>query len=319
MLPSSQSTRESTRTQDSGIQTSQEPLFIHPEAFRPNSYFVGRKEELKALHSVLQDPKRRAEGTSTALVRCQTGGGKTHLARQYVFKHRLEFPGGVFWLRASSADELEDEFCTIARTVAYPDLAVAYPDDVQDHTKVVDRVRKWFNSFDNWLIVLDAILFDPGMEKFVPDKTNTSMILTSTSPSVTGNHHFNNPKLLELPPMPTHHARELLLLEMEKNKPWAQADLEMAEELVLLLDKLPLIIHLTAQSLKQSSEPLSAFLKRYKSKPVIQRKIQPYEDVLHQLYARGASAARNVLFVLAFLKDHVPVEMLAMGESRTSR
>lgn len=314
MLLPSHSMRESTRTQDSGNQTSQEPLFVHPEAFRPNSYFVGRQEELEHLHGVLQDPRRRAEGTSTALVRCQTGGGKSHLSRQYVFRHRLEYPGGVFWLRANTADELEDEFCTIARTVAAKDLAITYPDDAQDHTKIVDRVRKWFNSFDNWLIILDAILFDPGMERFVPDRINTSMILTSTSPSVTGNHHFNNPKLLEVPLLPTHEARELLLLEMEKPKPWSQVDLDKAQELVLLLDKLPLIIHMTAQSLKQSLEPLSAFLKRYKSKPVIQRKIQPYEDVLDQLKARGAFAALNVLYVLAFFKDHVPVEMLAMGE-----
>lgn len=307
---------ESSITQESQSPIPHDPLFIHPEAFRPNSYFVGREDELRDLHAILQDRRRRSEGSSTVLIRCQTGGGKTHLARQYVFKHRYEYSGGVFWLRASSPQELEAEFWTIARTAALRDLAITDLGDLEDHTKMVEHVRRWFNGFDNWLIVFDGIMFDPGMERFVPDAVNTSIILTSTSPAGTGDHHFNNPTLLELSPLSIQEAQQLLLLEMDKKKPWTQEDLRQAAELTKLLDKLPLMIHVTAQGLKMSSEPLSAYLKRYKSKPHINRRIQAYDEVLNQMYARGATAALNVLSVLAFLDPNIPVEMMAMGKSR---
>lgn len=313
MLPITQSSGINTQIDDS--HTPRDPLFIHPEAFRPNSYFVGRVEELKDLHHILYDKKRRSEGTSTALIRCQTGGGKTHMARQYVFEHRYDYPGGIFWLRASTIQELEDEFWRIARTVALRDLKDAGTDikDLQDHTKVVDHVRRWFNGFENWLLVLDGIMFDPGIERFVPDAANTSMILTSTSPAGSGDHHFNNAKLLELPLLSTQEAQELLLLEMEKRKPWTRDDLKQAADLVHLLERLPLMIHVTAQHLKTTYEPLATFLRRYKNKPHV-GKIPAYEFVLEQLRARGAMAALNVLSVLAFFEQHTPVEMMALGK-----
>lgn len=303
-----------------------EPLFIHPEAFRPNSYFVGREDELKDLHRILQDPKRRAQGTSAVLLRCQTGGGKTHMARQYVFEHRGDYPGGIFWLRASTTQELEDEFWRIARTVALRDLKRRQQqqaseteteeegeDDLRDHTKVVDHVRRWFNSLEDWLLILDGIMFDPGVARFVPDAPRTSMILTSTSPTGAGDHHFNNPKLLELPLLSTREAQELLLFEMEKKKPWTRDDLRQAADLAQLLERLPLMIHVTAQHLKTTYEPLGTFLKRYRAKPQV-GKIPAYEFVLEQLTARGAVAALNVLSVLAFFEQHTPVEMMVLGK-----
>lgn len=330
------------------------PLFIHPEAFRPNSYFVGREDSLRELHRVLQDPRRRAQGTSAALLRCQTGGGKTHMARQYVFEHRADYPGGIFWLRASTVQELEDEFWRVARTVALRDLRrrqqqrqqerrqqrrhqVASEteeeeeeeveeeeeegegedqafEDLRDHTKVVDHVRRWFNSFEGWLLVLDGIMFDPpGIARFVPDAPRTSMILTSTSPVASGDHHFNNPKLLELPPLSAREAQELLLLETERRKPWSREDLRQAAELAQLLERLPLMIHVTAQHLKTTYEPLGTFLRRYRARPQV-GKIPAYEFVLEQLTARGAVAALNVLSVLAFFEQHTPVEMMVLGK-----
>lgn len=81
-------------------------FFIKPSGFRPNSLFVGRETQLSELHKMLFDKKRRAQGTSAVLVQSLPGGGKTHLAREYVYDHRDDFPGGIFWLRAKSPVEL---------------------------------------------------------------------------------------------------------------------------------------------------------------------------------------------------------------------
>ncbi|KAI3402032.1 hypothetical protein diail_4006 [Diaporthe ilicicola] len=294
---------------------SQDVLFIHPEAFRPNSYFVGRKDELDDLHRMLQDRRRRLEGTSTVLISCLPGGGKTHMARQYVFAHRNDYPGGIFWLRATSIQELEGEFWRIARTAALKDLMMDKTDieELRDHSKVVDLVRRWFNGLEGWLMILDGIMFDSGMERFVPDAVGSSMILTSTDPTASGNHHFNNPQLLQLPLLPAQDAQELLLLETEKKKPWSQEDLSQATELVQILGRLPLMIHCTAQQLKSNQEPLATFLKRYRNRPKV-GKVPAYEYVLEQLNSRGATAALNVMSILVFFDQNTPVEMIALGQ-----
>jgi hypothetical protein len=296
-----------------------EALFIHPEAFRPNSYFVGRKDELDDLHRMLQDKRRRSEGTSTVLISCLPGGGKTHMARQYVFAHKNDYPGGIFWLRATSAQELEGEFWRVARTAALKDLMdkKSY-DELRDNTKVVDIVREWFNGFGGWLMILDGIMFDsPGIERFVPDVVNSSIILTSTDPAATGNHHFNNPQLLPLPLLPAQEAQELLLLETEKRKPWSQEDLSQATELVQILGRLPIMIHFVSQQIKANREPLATFLKRYRNRPKV-GKVPAYEYVLEQLQSRGATAALNVMSILVFFDQNIPVEMIALGKSNTA-
>lgn len=283
-------------------------IFYHPEAFRPNSYFVGRTEQLKDLHCMLQDAKRRKDGTSAVLVRGRTGGGKTHMVRQYVYEYRHHYSGGVFWLQAHSIGQLEGEFLRIWQMVN------TGQEEARNHEELTDAVRLWFNRRSKWLIVLDGIMFDQGIERFVPDAADTSVIFTSTSPSVTGNHHFDNPQMLELPPLSVQEAQQLLLEEMEQKQPWSQEDLKQAAEVVRLVDKLPLMIHVIAQQLKETREPLSAFLKRYRKKPHIHRKIEPFELVLDRLDDRGANAALNVLRILAFFDQHTPVEMLALGK-----
>lgn len=293
----------------SGLQSLKEPpFFYHPEVFRPNSYFVGRVEQLEELHIMLQDPEQRKDGTSAVLVRARTGGGKTHMVRKYVFEHRNDYSGGVFWIQAHSIEDLELELQRLWQLIRQDQ------NYVESRGDVLSTVRSWFNSRQNWLIVLDGIMSGEGMERFVPDAINTSLIYTSTSPAFTGNYLYANPRLLEIPPFSVEDAQHLLLEEMEHRKPWTTEVLLHAAEVVRLVEKLPLMIHVLAQQLKETREPLSAFLKRYKKKPTIHRKIRPFDFVLGRLDERGASAALNVLYVLAFFDQYLPVEMLALGE-----
>lgn len=294
---------------------SQHALFIRPEAFRPNSYSVGRETEIEELHAILQDPKRRIGGTSTALIHGATGVGKSHLAREYVYAHQKDYPGGVFWFRACSEQELEDEFWRFATTTILADLNRGQGDitEFQDHTKMVEHVRNWFGQRQDWLFVLDGIMFNPVLKRFVPDTENTAMILTSTSRAFTGNFRFNNPKALELKALPALEACELLRQELEKKDFTADEDAS-ALDLVRLLDNLPLHIHIIAQNLKMTQEPLPTFVKRFRARPRLSQQIPAYDFVLDQLADMGAYAAVNVLSVLSFFERNIPVEMLALGE-----
>lgn len=60
--------------------------------------------ELQDLDRRLFD-KRRHDGTACVLLHGQPGGGKSHLARQYVNKNRKKFAGGVFWIVSHLRDE----------------------------------------------------------------------------------------------------------------------------------------------------------------------------------------------------------------------
>lgn len=295
-------------------QTKESPLFIHPEPFRPNSYFVGRDNEMKLLHKMLMDRGKRSQGTSAVVIQSLPGGGKTHLARQYVFQHKDDYPGGIYWVRAKSQQEMEYWYWRIAKNEALRGL-VSHEDvhELRDPKKIVAIVRKWLNSLDNWLLVLDGVHFDaPGLKEFIPDAKNTSLIFTSTERAVVEDYRFDSPQIMELPLLAPQEATDLLLLEMEKKKPWTQDDRSRALELVQLMGRLPLMIHVAAQHLKATREPLSKYLRSYKNRAQAGN-LPAYKSVRDQLQHRGATAALNLISIIVFFDQHVPVEMLTLG------
>lgn len=264
------------------------------------------------LHRMLQDSERRKVGTSAVLVRGRTGGGKTHMVRSYVFEHKGDYSGGVFWLHAHSFTELEIELSRLWQLISKNQTHEGSLEDV------MLKVRSWFNNRQHWLLVLDGIMTDEGIERFIPDAPNTFLIYTSTSPAFTGNHLYDNPRLLDIPPLGIEDARQLLLEEMEHEIPWTPEVLKQAGAVVRRIESLPLLVHVLGQQLKETREPLSGFIKRYKDKPSINRKIDPFDFVLSSLEERGASAALNVLYLLAFFDKLLPVEMLALGKSEST-
>ncbi|KAK0713128.1 hypothetical protein B0T26DRAFT_677503 [Lasiosphaeria miniovina] len=293
-----------------------EPLFIHPESFRPNSFFIGREDELRGLHDLLMDRKRRSEGTSAVLVQCLPGGGKTHLARQYVFQHKDDYPGGVYWVRAKSRDEMEYWYWRIAKNEALKGLVEQEDvEELRDPKRIVEIVRRWLSSQSGWLMVLDGIQFDiPGLHEFIPDARDTSLIYTSTERAVTGDPRFDNPQVMELGLLTAQQAQDLLFLEMDKKRPWTTDDRIKALELVQLMGRLPLMIHIAAQYLKATREPLSRYLKSYQSRPKVGG-LPAYKAVREQLEHRGRTAALNLMSLLAFFDQHVPVGMVTLGLS----
>ncbi|CAK7228384.1 hypothetical protein SCUCBS95973_006863 [Sporothrix curviconia] len=252
------------------------PLFLHPEKFRPNSYFIGRTKELEELHQKLTDSTRRSEGTSAVVIQSLPGGGKTHLARQYVFQRRSDYPGGIYWVRAKSISEMEEFFWLIAKNGALRNVVEKMTDndpDVSGDTSgsqkevvnphnIVDIVRAWFSSFDQWLLVFDGIDFNtPDIDRFIPDAKNTSIIYTSIQSNVTGRYRFDNPQIMRLGMLSSAEARDLLLTEMERRKPWKEEDQAQALDIVKRMGYLPLMVHTAALHIKATQEPLSKYLR----------------------------------------------------------
>ncbi|KAI8964167.1 hypothetical protein F5Y11DRAFT_316813 [Daldinia sp. FL1419] len=291
----------------------QEPLFVKPTVFRPNTFFKGRDKELKLLHKMLMDRKRRSVGTSSVLIQSMPGGGKTHLARQYVFQHRYDYPGGIFWIRAKSIEELDYGFWDIAKTVGLNEVKLLDRSGAIDTRKMVKAVHTWLSANDNWLLILDGIHFDlPDLQDYIPFTRNTGLIYTSTERTAGEDYQFDNPQVIALDSLTRQEAQELLFEEMGKRKPYTQDDLRRAEELVDLMDRLPLMIHVAALQLKATREPLAKYLRSFRSRPKVGN-LLAYRAVREQLEHRGAIAALNLMSLLSFFGTHIPVEMVVLG------
>lgn len=289
-----------------------EPYFIKPVSFRPNSLFVGRENELAQLHKLLFDKKRRHDGTSAVLVQSMPGGGKTHLVRQYVYDHKPDFPGGIFWVRAKAIPELAAGYWDIAKKAALRDSTENLSKN--DPEQFIRLVRKWLNHRQDWLLVFDGIHFDDpeALQQYIPDSPNTSIIYTSTQKAVSNDYQFMSPQVIKLPLLSAREAQTLLLLELDKKDP-TKDDLLHSMELVQAMGFLPVVICAVAQRLKATDEPLAKFARHYAAEPKL-RGLGAYTAVVEQLKMLGAIEALNLLRILCFFSQHVPVEMIVLGK-----
>lgn len=291
-------------------------LVIYPYRIRPNAYFKGRQQDLVNLHRNLRGKGRRQNGTSAVLLQSLPGGGKSHLARQYVYLHGHEYRGGIYWIPSWSEQEMEESFWNIARTRTMQGFETEpWKRNLLDPRKMIETVRNWFESFDDWLIVFDGIHFDPPREaNFIPSVKNTSIIYTSTNRAAHGNHEFNNPILHKLGRLSQKDAQELLLEEIGKAAPFSTNDLAQAGQAVDLMGRLPLMIHVTAQYLNETREPLVKYIHLFKDR----RKagtLDAYKIVREELERRGEIEALNLIYILSFFAQNTPVEMLVLGTS----
>jgi len=80
------------------------PKFRVP--FPRNPQFVGRDDDLIALHATLQ--KGETVGVRPALLSGLGGIGKTQLAVEYAYRHATDYPGGVYWINAAQEWQWEN-------------------------------------------------------------------------------------------------------------------------------------------------------------------------------------------------------------------
>jgi len=265
------------------------------------------------------DRKRRSEGTSAVLIQGIPGVGKTHLARQYIVGHRWDYPGGIFWVRAKSRGEMDLAFAQIAHAAVAEMRArgiEANYNEGGDPDKTADFVVRWLSGRKDWLMVFDGVHFDtPGLDRFIPDVPGTSIIYTSTETAVPDEYRFDSPQKLELGVLTKQQAQELLLWELDRSRSWSAEDKTNALQLVELMGRLPIMIHQAAQQMKETREPLAKYLRSYKKWPQVSD-VPSFKKVKEELENRGETAALNLISLLVWFDQHIPVEMVMLGKSR---
>ncbi|KAL9611006.1 MAG: hypothetical protein Q9167_004320 [Letrouitia subvulpina] len=324
-----------TATEISDIQRSKpsEPYFIVPPGFRPNTFFVGFERELQELDRRLFD-RRRRDGTACVLVHGQPGGGKSHLVRQYVNKNKKKFRGGIFWVVSYSRDERYQTYESIFQKAVARESPRSSSKLDEDGQSVVECVKDWFETRQEWLIVFDGVSVETDedvsdLAKFVPDSRNSwydylihmntifgtdlkSVIYVSRQHNLESKQRLLRPTAIRIPSLKVEDARKLLFKELHIKKP-SEAEITSATRLVSQTDCLPLAIDAISHRIADTHEPLTRYsMKSFAANPKIEG---TYNQILDDLQRLGHMEAWNLINILAFFGQHVPVEMLHLGLS----
>ncbi|KAL8670680.1 MAG: hypothetical protein Q9168_004801, partial [Polycauliona sp. 1 TL-2023] len=298
------------------LQTSKptEPYFIVPPGFRPNTFFVGMEKELQDLDRRLFD-KRRHDGTACVLLHGQPGGGKSHLARQYVNKNRKKFAGGVFWIVSQLREERDQAYEAIFQKAVARESPDASTKLNQNGSSFIESVKEWFESRQEWLIVFDGVSVGTDADvtelaKFVPDSRNSSLIYVSRQSNLSSKQRLLRPYAIRVPVLKEDDARKLLLKELNIKKP-SPEEIKSANKLVKQIDCLPLAINAVSHRINDFREPLVRYtMKSFSTNPRLEG---TYNQILDDLQRLGHMEAWNLINILAFFGPHVPVEMLHLG------
>lgn len=281
-----------------------------PAGFRANTFFVGMEKEYQELDRRLFD-KRRKDGTASVLLYGQPGGGKSHLARQYVNKNRQKFEGGIFWISAKSKEERDHAYWNICQKVVARDK----PEMCNDGHHFVETVRSWFESRHDWLLVFDGVTLDTDddateLQKFIPDSRNSSLIYISRAKNLESKQGLLRPYAIRVSGLQEEDARKLLFKELHMDQP-KDAEVIKATELVKKIGGLPLAIDAIAHKISDTHEPLVKFsLKSYSADATMGG---TYNPILDDLQRMGHMEAWNLLHVLCFFGQHIPVELVHLG------
>ena len=294
-----------------------EPFFIVPPGFRANTFFVGMEKEMHELDRRLFDSRRR-DGSACVLLHGQPGVGKTHVARQYVYKNRYKFQGGVFWINAHFIDEIYKDFWQIHQKV----VAKVSPDIIHNSSEnlnrnFVDEVREWFCEREEWLIIFDGVSVDRDkdvdeLQRFIPDSSNSAIIYVSRSRRLETMQRLLRPYAVKISGLKEQDAQDLLFKEIGLRNP-RPAQIKSAKTLAKKVGGLPLAISAIARRLADTHEPIEKFnIKSYSDDPKLGG---TYHHIMEDLQKNGHIEAINFMNLLCFFGSHIPVEMIRLGLS----
>lgn len=245
------------------------------------------------------------------------GCGKTHLAREYLWRHRDDFQSGIFWIDCRSEESIYKSFWEIAQAAALLGAA-----DVSGRgrewngaTTFVEAVRKWFESKEGWLIVFDGVTFDSENEilafmKFIPDSKGNSIIFTSVDRTLAKRQRLLDPAAVKVSPLSVDDARRLLYKGLDIRNPTPAQEAK-ATELVKYYECLPLAIHAAGHVLTAKGKALEKF--HVRSYPTSKRLAEPYAEIMQDLRENFHHEAISLINLLAFFGHSVPVAMLQLG------
>jgi tetratricopeptide (TPR) repeat protein len=131
-----------------------------------NQFFTGREDELQKLKDALSNH-------CCAALSGLGGVGKSQIAAEYVHCNHPEDTSNVFWVRASSTEELIVNLASLAEC-----LNLRFPND-SDQREVAKAVRATLEQLDTWLLVFDSADTPAILKEWIPVSNNGKVIITT--------------------------------------------------------------------------------------------------------------------------------------------
>ena len=272
------------------------------------------EKELQELDRHLFD-KRRRDGTACVLIHGQPGVGKSHLVRQYIYRNRKKYSGGIFWIPAKLREEIDQAFWIIHQKIVVREQPESRLGWTPDESSWVESVKSWFETRHEWLIVFDGIVVDndedaTALQGFIPNSKNSSIVYISRAKNLESKQRLLGPYPIKVFALKEDDARKLLFKMLHIKKP-TEAQIKSATELVHKISGLPLAINAISHRLADTNEPLTRFnIKSYSADP---RMGGTYNKILDDLRERGHTEAWNLIHILCFFGQHIPMEMVNLG------
>lgn len=299
---------------EQSVSLSSSSLVVAPVGFRPNSLFLGFQLEMDQLAQKLANQKRRALGTCAVLLWGPPGCGKSHIAREHLYRHRNSYPVGCFWVDCKSKESRAKSFWEIAQAVAIMGDERIRDPAWDESSKYVHAVRKWFESREGWLLVFDGVTTDndndiEALVPFIPDRTGNNIIYTSVDRTLAKRQRLLNPAGVKVFPLSQHDACTLLYKNLGIRSPNEQ-QVKKATQLVKYYECLPLAVHAAAHALTARGTSLEKFSPGTSD----HRLAEPYLEILSALRDHSHPEAVNLVTLLSFFSHMIPVALIRFGQ-----
>jgi tetratricopeptide (TPR) repeat protein len=221
--------------------------------YQRNPFFTGREEVLQRVHEALHQQQSALLSQSSAL--SGLGGiGKTQTAIEYAYRYANDYTA-VFWISAETTESLTSSFLALAEVLNLPER--------HDHEqqRVISAVLRWLNTHSDWLLVFDNVEDIELVKSFLPSSRGGSLLFTSRRKAL-----GITAQALNLHQMTLEEGMRLLLHRARLLEPTAsleqldEHERAAAQELVTLMDGLPLALDQAGAYIEETQCRLSDYL-----------------------------------------------------------
>ena len=143
-----------------------------------NPFFTGREDLLELLWERLHATNAAALSQPQAM--SGLGGiGKTQIALEYAYRHRISYQA-VFWVRAALAETTLADMVAIATLLRLPEK------DEPDQSRTLFAVKQWLATHDEWLLIFDNADHPDQVRELLPAAGHGHLILTTRAQALGG-------------------------------------------------------------------------------------------------------------------------------------